>query len=75
MAQTLRDMNFKSSYADPDVWMKVAYKEDGTSFYEYVICYVDDLLCISADSAAILGHVEQTYQLKEKLCKPESRTL
>ena len=33
LAQTLRDMNFKSSYADPDVWMRVAYKEDGTSFY------------------------------------------
>ena len=72
LAQTLRDMNFKSSYADPDVWMRVVYKGDGTSFYEYVICDVDDLLCISADSAAILGHVEQTYQLKEKLCKPES---
>ena len=32
---------------------------------------MDDLLCISADSAAILGHVEQTYQLKEKPCKSE----
>ena len=25
LAQTLRDMNFKSSYADLDVWMRVAY--------------------------------------------------
>ena len=24
LAQTLRDMNFKSSYTDPDVWMRVA---------------------------------------------------
>ena len=71
LAQTLRDMNFKSSYADPDVWMRVAYKEGGRCFYEYVLCYVDDLLCISADPAAILGHVEQTYRLKEKPCKPE----
>ena len=51
--------------------MRVAYKEDETSFYEYVLCYVDDLLCISADPAVILGRVEQTYQLKEKPCKPE----
>jgi Reverse transcriptase (RNA-dependent DNA polymerase) len=64
LAQTLRDMDFKSSYVDPDIWMRVVYKEDGTSFYEYMLCYVDDLLCISADPAAILGHVEQTYQLK-----------
>ena len=71
LAKTLGDMIFKSSYADPDVWMRVAYKEDETSFHEYVLCYVDDLLCISADPAAILGCVEQTYQLKEKPCKPE----
>ena len=51
--------------------MRVAYKEDETSFYEFMLCYVDDLLCISADPAVILGHVEQTYQLKEKPCKPE----
>ena len=67
----VRDMNFKSSYADPDVWMRVAYKGDGTSLYEYVLCYVDDLLCISTDPAVILGCVEQTYQLKEKPCKHE----
>ena len=71
LVETLRDMNFKSSYADPDVWMRVAYKEDGTSFYEVVLCYVDDLLCMSVDPAAILRCVEQTYQLKEKPCKPE----
>jgi Reverse transcriptase (RNA-dependent DNA polymerase) len=58
LTQTLRHMNFKSSYADPDVWMRVAYKGDGTSFYEYVLCYVDDLLCISVDPAAIFGCVE-----------------
>jgi hypothetical protein len=32
---------------------------------------VDDLLCISADPATILGREEQTYQLKEKPCKSE----
>ena len=59
LVQTLRDMNFKSSYADPDVWMRVAYKEDGTSFYEYVLCSVSTVLIAfliySFDDIAHLG--------------------
>ena len=66
MAAGSTDIHNRSS-----TWMRVTYKKDGTSFYEYVLYYVDDLLCISADPAAILGCVEQTYQLKEKPCEPE----
>ena len=51
--------------------MRVAYKEGGSSFYEYVLCYVDDLLCISMNPATILGCVEHTYQLKDKPFKAE----
>jgi hypothetical protein len=33
-SETLRDMNFKPSYADPDVWMRAATKLDGFEYYE-----------------------------------------
>ncbi len=29
-SETLRSMDFKPSYADPDVWLRAATKEDGT---------------------------------------------
>ena len=47
MAEKLDDMNFKSSHADPDVWMRPAIKPDGEKYYEYILVYVDDILCIS----------------------------
>ena len=43
MAKNLRQMGFVSCRADPDVWMKPATKADGTEYYQYVICYVDDV--------------------------------
>ena len=42
-AQTLHDLGFKTSYADPDVWMRPAIHH-GKQYYEYIFVYVDDLL-------------------------------
>ena len=39
----LREMGFVGSRADPDFWMKPTSKPDGTDYYQYVICYVDDV--------------------------------
>ena len=39
----LREMGFVGSRADPDFWMKPASKPDGIEYYQYVICYVDDV--------------------------------
>ena len=39
LADTLRDLNFYPSRADPDVWIR-----DAGDKYEYVCTYVDDLL-------------------------------
>eukprot|EP00978_Attheya_sp_CCMP212_P017809 scaffold47969_cov55-Attheya_sp.AAC.2 len=59
MAEKLDDMGFKSSYADPDVWLRLATKANGEECYEYVLMYVDDILVLSIDPRAIL---EWTYK-------------
>jgi hypothetical protein len=43
LANNLREMGYTSSKADPDFWMKADVKSDGTGYYHYVICYVDDV--------------------------------
>ena len=35
--------------ADPDLWMTVEKKDDGTEYYEYILLYVDDCLQGSLD--------------------------
>ena len=47
LAQTMYDLGFKSCKADPDLWMKPGVKNDGTKYWEYVLIYVDDILCVS----------------------------
>ena len=47
LAETLYDIGFVPTRADPDVWRRPAIKEDGFEYYEYVLCYVDDILAIS----------------------------
>jgi hypothetical protein len=60
----LHDLNFKSSKADPDVWMRPAVKADSSKFYEYVLCYVDDILVASSNPQAVMDAIARTYTLK-----------
>ena len=64
MAATLRDMGFESCKADPDLWMKPAVKPNGDYYYEYVLCYVDDVLAISHDPQSIMDKLASKYTLK-----------
>jgi len=54
-AQTLHDLGFKTSYADPDVWMRPAVKGNGIKYYEYILVYVDDLLIKSHQAMIIVN--------------------
>ena len=58
MAKKLDDIGFKSSVADPDVWLRPAVKPDGFEYYEYVLMYVDDILAISVDATQVLKSLE-----------------
>ena len=40
LAETLYDIGFVPTRADPDVWRRPAVKEDGFEYYEYVLCHV-----------------------------------
>ena len=54
LAETLHDIGFKPTKADPDVWIRPAVKPDGSEYYEYIMCYVDDILSVSLDAKSIL---------------------
>ena len=65
MAETLRMAGFTSSKGDPDFWMRAAVKPNKEKYYEYVLCYVDDILAISHDPQAIMDHLSDKYTLKD----------
>jgi Reverse transcriptase (RNA-dependent DNA polymerase) len=65
LAETLHDIGYTPTKADPDVWLRPAVKSDGFEYYELVLCYVDDILSISADPADALKGLQATFKLKD----------
>ena len=54
LAETLYDLSYLPSKADPDVWIRPAIKENGFEYYEMTLVYVDDIMCISHDPRATM---------------------
>ena len=65
LAETLDDIGFRSSMANPDVWMRPATKPSGERYYEYILCYVDDILCISHDASRPMEEIKRTLKFKK----------
>ena len=64
LANTIWDLGFRPSKADPDVWLKPAIKKDGTHYYEMILCYVDDVISISDYPMRAIDGVKRTFKLK-----------
>ena len=42
-------LGFKSSLADPDVWLEAETSQEGKAYYAYILVYSDDILIIHED--------------------------
>ena len=59
----------------PDLFFKPQVKGDGIKYYEYLLVYVDDILCISHDTAAMMDELAAQYCLKDDSVGPPERYL
>jgi len=69
-AQKLVDMGYTSSKADPDVWLRPAVKNNGLQYYEMLLIYVDDILCVSHQPHHTMDQIQKLYRLKDKVIGP-----
>ena len=44
--------------------MRKATKPDGTQYWECILCYVDDVLCISHEPKKLLDGIAENFTLK-----------
>ena len=70
LARRLDEIGFWSSIADPDVWMRPAVKPDGEKYYEYMLVYVDDILCISEDPFRPMQQISESLRFKKDKIEP-----
>ena len=60
-------LNFRSCLASPDVWMRLAIKSDGNTYYEYILLYVNDALVVSENAESILqNELRRYFHLKDE---------
>ena len=72
LSETLYDLGYRSSYADPDVWMKPAVKPDGFKYWEYILCYVDDIIHVNYDPMPTMKLIQSKFKFKnDKIEEPD----
>ena len=74
--EAMTELEFESCKADPDVWLRPATKLDGTSYYQYVLLYTDDILAIMEEPERFLrDELGKLFTLKEKSIGPPTQYL
>ncbi|CAJ1966194.1 unnamed protein product [Cylindrotheca closterium] len=67
----MHHLHFLSCPADPNVWMRPAMKDDGSEYWEYVLLYTDDALCVSMNPERVLRkELGKYFELKEESIGP-----
>jgi hypothetical protein len=51
--------------ADLDVWLRPGVKASGEKVWNYILCYVDDILCIHTDPKLVMDFLVSKYTLKK----------
>ncbi len=65
LASFMRQMEYTSCKADPDLWLKaVTRPEDNVGYYAYILCYVDNILCIHHDPMSVMNEINKYLPLK-----------
>ncbi len=65
LASFMRQMGYTSCKADPDLWLKAKTRpKDNVWYYTYILCYVDDILCIHHDSMTVMNEINGYLPLK-----------
>jgi hypothetical protein len=65
LASFMCQMGYTSCKADPDLWLKaVTRPEDNVRYYAFILCYVDDILCIHHDPMSVMKKIKGNPPLK-----------
>ena len=59
-------MGYIPSYSDPDLWLQIAVKLEGFEYYEYIICYINNVLCVSHNPHKLAKIIQLEFKLKDK---------
>jgi hypothetical protein len=60
----------KAGPGDSDVYMKKQSRPNGSDYYEMVLVFVDDILCISHNPKEVMDRLGKIYELRGTVKEP-----
>ena len=70
------EIGFESCKTDLDVWLRPGTKYGGSDYYQYVLLYTDDILCIMENSEDFMrNEIGSRFKLKESSIAPPTQCL
>ena len=57
-------------YANPDLWLRPSVNPEGFEYYEYILCYVHDVLCIYHNPRNSTKKIQGNFKLKDDKIEP-----
>ena len=75
LAETLFDLGYMPTTADPDVYLRKSVKPKSpnftsTDYYEMLLVYVDDILCVSYNPEETMKGIQERFKLKDDKIEP-----
>ncbi len=65
LASFMHQMGYTSCKADPDLWYKAETRpDDKFRYYAYILCYVDNILCVQHGPMTVLNMINGYMPLK-----------
>ena len=62
----MHKMGYTSRLANPDLWYKPQTRpDDHFDYYSYILCYVDDILCIHHNAITIMNQLDGHFWMKD----------
>ena len=62
LAKCMESLGYQSCKADPDLWFKPEIRpEDEKKDYSYLLCYVDDILCLNHNIDSLLEWLHMSF--------------
>jgi hypothetical protein len=71
LGECMQGLDYTPYLAAPDLWMKAQARADGTSYYSYILCYVDDVLVVHDDAQPVLDRIDKFMKLKPGSSDPD----
>ena len=72
LAKCMESLGYQSCMANPDLWLKPEIRpEDKVKYYSYLLCYVDDILCIHHNAYFVQEWLHKSFPLKLGFGNPD----